>query len=501
MSTGLSPLIDTDPHPTFDVYSAGNFAEVAPDRISVMAWSLVGDPVERGNRALVKRLWPHVDTYTGSHYCFVGYFGCRPYHNLATYCHIAEQLPAVRGEDASASYFEDHPPPRRRRGLDLGVVGRARGLPGMARELMTLRSRLGEYEGIIADLEIRVGRALRSGSPIALGAVLADARTALDEIWGLHYSITMQLVPLQAIQRRLGRRLVDHWDELEPWVNRPDELVWSSLYDVTSLDRPLGPGDFLGHGFYEIADDREPWSRYRTGHAAQAVGTTESSAQSSPRDVAWDIERPGRALGLEHLTRYVGNAMSWREMSKSLSMRCVHLFRRMVPSLASASGIRDEDWPYLKIEELADAHLHRDLAVLAAERRAACDQALELELPELVDFSREGLLSAAPAPERLGRGVSAGCVTGVVVHEGVPDGSTNGDPRILVRDSVDADVEPALPHIDGIVTARGSALSHVAILMREHSIPAVVGYADARRLEAGQTITINGTTGEVRILD
>lgn len=498
--SALSPTLDTDPHPTFEVYSAGNFAEVAPDRLSVMAWSLVGDPVERGNRALARRLWPNATWYTGSHYAFVGYFNCRPYHNLATYCHIAEQLPVVTAADATSSYFEDHPVPPRRPGLDDGILARVRGLPRLAREALTLRSRLTEVEGRIAELEMRVGRILDSGNMLALGEVLGEARTALDDVWGLHYSITMQLVPLRAIQRRMGKRLCEDWDALEPWVNVPDELVWGSLYDTVPLDRPLGPGDFLDHGFYEVADDRAPWSGFRTGHSAAPAGVAAAVERSSPRDVAWQIERPGSAFGLEHLTRFVGQGMSWREMSKSLSMRCLHLFRRMLPRLAEIVGVADEDWPYLTIGELSDAHLHDDLAGLAAQRRAACEEALLSEMPELLDFSRPGALAAA-APERLGRGVSAGCVTGVVVCDGAANGRSGNDPRILVCDSVDADVEPALPHIDGIVTARGSALSHVAILMREHGIPAVVGHSEALRLKPGQTISINGTTGEVRVLE
>jgi phosphohistidine swiveling domain-containing protein len=332
--------------------------------------------------------------------------------------------------------------------------------------------------------------------------VLCDARAALAEVWDLHYSITMQLVPLRAMQRKMGRRLCEDWDGLEPWVNVPDELVWGSLYDTIPLELPLGPGEFLANGFYEVADDREPWSRFRTGHSAAPAGEPgDNGDRSRPRDVAWQIERSARAFGLQHLTRYVGQAMAWREMSKSLSMRCLHLFRRMLPRLAEAVGQADEDWPYLTIDELADAHLHPELGEVAAERRAACEEALASEMPELLDFSRPAPLTQAPQHERAGRGVSAGCVTGVVVSSGAAGETRNGDPRILVCDSVDADVEPALPHIDGVVTARGSALSHVAILMREHGIPAVVGHTGARSLQPGQVISINGTTGEVRILD
>ena len=91
--------IDTDAHPLFPVYSAGNFGEVAPERLSIAAWSLIGDPVERGCRELAATLWPRATWHTGSHYVFVGYFRCRPYHNLSAFCHMGCEVPGTTVED------------------------------------------------------------------------------------------------------------------------------------------------------------------------------------------------------------------------------------------------------------------------------------------------------------------------------------------------------------------------------------------------------------------
>ena len=51
---------------------------------------------------------------------------------------------------------------------------------------------------------------------------------------------------------------------------------------------------------------------------------------------------------------------------------------------------------------------------------------------------------------------------------------------------------------DGLVVDVGGRLSHGAIVAREYGLPAVVNVKAATRLvRTGQTITVNGATGEV----
>lgn len=54
--------------------------------------------------------------------------------------------------------------------------------------------------------------------------------------------------------------------------------------------------------------------------------------------------------------------------------------------------------------------------------------------------------------------------------------------------------------VGAIFTDGGGALSHAAIVGREHGIPAVLGTATATRdLHDGQVVTVDGTTGVVSI--
>jgi phosphohistidine swiveling domain-containing protein len=56
-------------------------------------------------------------------------------------------------------------------------------------------------------------------------------------------------------------------------------------------------------------------------------------------------------------------------------------------------------------------------------------------------------------------------------------------------------------NVAALVTDQGGTLSHTAIIAREFAIPAVVGTGDAtRRLQEGQLVSVDGTTGTVHII-
>lgn len=494
----LTPT-DTDPHPSFRVYSAANFAEVAPRRLSPMSWSLLGPPVEQGTRAVVSRLLPSASWHTGSHFTFVGYFGHRPYHNLAAYCQIAELMPGVDPADVTHSYFDDQPPPAVNRGLG-GTAARAAALPRVIREFASLRPRLRKVEGDVVKAEGEAQRALAQRGGVRLGAAVERTRALLPEAWELHYSTTLSVVPLRMLQRRLGERLTDHWAELEPWIGQPSELVWPSLFDASSTGGMMLGGSFLRRAFYEVADDHEPWAGYSV-RAPVSDDRPETAARRDIEQIAWDLYPRIRVGLLPNVSAAAADAMTAREHSKSLAMRLLHVFRELVPRLAAEQGVAGDDWPWLTLDELLDAQDAGAVADVAAARREGSAAALGAQLPELLSFGPDGVaLAPRRLPKRAALGVSAGIITGVAV-DGALDGGNGEGPRVLVCESADADIQPLLPQVEGVVTARGSLLSHVAILTREYGIPAVVGHELARSIEPGQQVYLNGTTGEVRLLD
>lgn len=97
-----------------------------------------------------------------------------------------------------------------------------------------------------------------------------------------------------------------------------------------------------------------------------------------------------------------------------------------------------------------------------------------------------------------GTGASAGHAQGVV-HDG------RGVPQqgaILVVATLDPDLATLLPRLGGLVSETGSVLSHLAIMAREYGVPTVVGVTDAlTRFPAGSTVCVDGTSGEVMLVE
>jgi rifampicin phosphotransferase len=499
--TGAAVSVDTDPHPHFRVYSAGNFGEVAPQRLSPMSWSLVGDPMERGTRALVRRVWGRPVWAEGTHYVFVGYFGCRPYHNLAAYCHLADATPGVRPEDVTDAYFEGIEAPPEVMAMRTGRSRQLTGAARLMREVRDIGPRLRKLEEQVAELEWALRAAATVGSPIALFAVLRDARPVLEEAWSVHILTTSGLVPARALQRKIYGGLVRHGAEVADWMTRPRELVWDRLHTAAATMDPHGPGSFLDSSFYEVADGMTPWRDYSVRHKQVVGGSTGAAvAAVGPAEALGGMIAPWRSRVVRSLAVVVGEVMAGREHSKSLAMRTLHIYRRLLPALAMSLGIDAELWPYLTIREFTEAVTQPSLAGRATARVEACRLALRMPMPEHLDLSgadgqfRPWMQDSAQAQRGVAPGIGAGRVL-------APGGELPDEPVVIVCASADADIAPLLPFAQGVLSERGSDLSHIAILSREYGIPCVVGYPGAAALPEGTAVSINGTTGEVRILD
>lgn len=89
---------------------------------------------------------------------------------------------------------------------------------------------------------------------------------------------------------------------------------------------------------------------------------------------------------------------------------------------------------------------------------------------------------------------------GVVRNQ--PPGDRPAEATILVTPHLEPQLAPVLGGLVGLVSETGSALSHLAILAREVGLPTVVGVPDAvRRFPPGTTVLIDGSTGEIEVLD
>lgn len=99
-----------------------------------------------------------------------------------------------------------------------------------------------------------------------------------------------------------------------------------------------------------------------------------------------------------------------------------------------------------------------------------------------------------------GIGAAAGCIQGVAVVAQRPQDLPKLLPTgcIVVLPDLQPDVFFQLPSVAGIVTERGGATCHAAILAREVGIPAVVGAPHATQLlESGMVLWLDGDRGVV----
>lgn len=96
---------------------------------------------------------------------------------------------------------------------------------------------------------------------------------------------------------------------------------------------------------------------------------------------------------------------------------------------------------------------------------------------------------------------SNGLVEGEVVVINGPSNMKNVKDKIVVTKMTDPGWVFLLVQAKGIITEKGSLLSHTAIISRELSIPAVVGVKDiVLKLKDGDRVSMDGSTGVINLI-
>ena len=165
-------------------------------------------------------------------------------------------------------------------------------------------------------------------------------------------------------------------------------------------------------------------------------------------------------------------------------------------------------------EALAALSGTRPATLDLAGRRAARAEQSRLVPPTVVGHANRlvqslwdsfpGMLGAIPLESALVSGVpaSAGRASGPVRVVRGPDEFADLQPgEILVAPLTAPAWTPLFRLAAGVVTDVGSAAAHASIIAREYGIPAVVGCGDATsRLKTGMSVTVDGTTGNVELV-
>ncbi len=214
-----------------------------------------------------------------------------------------------------------------------------------------------------------------------------------------------------------------------------------------------------------------------------------------------------------------------RENMRFARTRIYGILRNMLRSIGrqlADEGVLDdrEDIFYLTIDEVWDfvqgTAVTTDLRGLAKLRRteyaAYWDETAPPPDSQFETFGmachRNQYHKTQPPPETgsngslAGIGCCPGVVTGCVQIVSDPTSSSGFHGNILVAERTDPGWVPLFPAYAGILTERGSVLSHSAIVAREMGIPTIVGVAGlTQRLRTGQRIKMDGRTGAIEILD
>ena len=213
----------------------------------------------------------------------------------------------------------------------------------------------------------------------------------------------------------------------------------------------------------------------------------------------------------QRLLRQAQMYVKLREQTKTLWMVMHHCVRRLMRHVGrhlQVQGILDDphDLYFLTFAEVerlvAGIAETQDTTALVRRRRAAYARNEHVHLPESFHGRPQPLWNNVPVstgPTLQGIPVAPGVVTGParVIHD--PRRDTTLHPgEILVAPITDAAWSPLFIVAAGLVVDVGGPLSHGAIVAREYGLPTVVNVKEGtRRIHTGQTLTVNGSTGEV----
>jgi rifampicin phosphotransferase len=307
------------------------------------------------------------------------------------------------------------------------------------------------------------------------------------------------------------------------------EFGWRSdavydMADITWMEDPSIPLGALG-GYIDLPDSENP-----DQHLAKAIKRREGLMATARAKIADDPDKSA-----EFETRFGAasyNLPLTEDHAFWIDQCGIAVFRRFVMEVGSrleakGSIARAEDIHFLFPDELKDAVTNgTNYWDVVAERRTEMAEWAKVPVPPI--------LGTPPPPPGPGEKVDPFIEAVVVRLLGITPPSENTDPKLItgvagsggvltgkarvvksLNEASDVDegdiivCEMTLPPwvplfsiASAFVTDTGGVLSHCAIVAREMGIPAVVGtQIGSMVIQTGQTITVDGNLGTVRIHD
>ena len=337
-----------------------------------------------------------------------------------------------------------------------------------------------------------------AGSPVLSAEFAAGVDGLLDRLAGSEDAAVVGfLAGFAELIEKYGHRGPNEWD-----------MRASSWFTTPSL--PLGMIAQLRNQ----SDDRSP-------HVAAEKAATERRRLAAELDAATkDIpELNGPLMGAIHA------AEVWfplRERGKNTCIRIIHeaklAFMELGRRMVEAGVITAPQEIFMLLDSELDDFLAEPATYSAtiAEREAMFQQLHELEPPYIVGGERvvppisqwakrgstDGVVTAVEGEVLQGGAGAPGEVTGravIVLDPSDPGELEPGD--IMVVHTTDPSWTSLFLSVGGVVSDVGAVSSHAAIVCRELGVPCAVSVIEAtKRIPDGSTISVNGTTGAVKVL-
>ncbi|HKZ48741.1 MAG TPA: pyruvate, phosphate dikinase [Thermoplasmata archaeon] len=334
----------------------------------------------------------------------------------------------------------------------------------------------------------------------ALEALLADYRALYRAAAGEAFPEDPRKQLLQAIEAVFrswnGKRAVDYRNAMKI----PHDLGTAANVQAMVFGN-LGEDSGTG-----VVFTRDPATGER-----RAYGEYLANAQGE--DVVAGIRTPMRIAELEaklpdlyaelakHLALLERHYKDVQDVEFTVERGKLYVLQTRAAKRTAAAAVR------IAVDMVREGLVSREEAILRVDPQ----QVYQLLLPRFDDAAKE---EAHRAGKFLAKGLNAspGAATGVAILH--PDRAEElgrqGKPVILVRQETSPDDVHGMLHSKGILTSRGGATSHAAVVARGLGLPCVAGCeaitvdyaagefrAGERIVREGEPISLDGATGEV----
>jgi pyruvate,water dikinase len=215
---------------------------------------------------------------------------------------------------------------------------------------------------------------------------------------------------------------------------------------------------------------------------------------------------------------FTRECIEYRESSRLWRGRFYHYYRELIIKLAAQLMAEDQSFKKFNLTDFfslnheewlsfAQGYLSREEVEELIKNRDWKKR--ETTYPEFLiwsegeDFFHHDSRQVSHTNNVQGLGVSPGESLGVALVLEKPQDIFNFDVKnfILVTKNTDPAWVYIMSQSRGLISEKGSMLSHTAIIGRELSLPTIVGVKNATTLlKTGDQLKINGSTGEIQIL-